>query len=83
MIEPVFTEVCPDYEPLRTLAVHMAANRFASSALLPMESFAAKVYQSGLDVIALSHFYHNSCAQILLRMGEVLPGKAVLLCRTI
>ena len=75
MIEPVFAEVCPDYEPLRTLAVHMAANRFASSVLLPRESFAAKVYHSGLDVIALSSFYHKSCAQVLLRMGEVLRGK--------
>ena len=48
MIEPIFAEVCPGYEPLRTLAVHLAANRFASSVLLPMESFVAKVYQLSL-----------------------------------
>jgi len=75
MMEPVFAEVCPDYEPLRTLAVHLAANRFASAVLLPRNTFEKKVSESGLDVIALANQYHKSCSQTLIRMGEVLQGK--------
>jgi len=75
MMEPMFVEVCPGYEPLRTLAVHLAANRFASAVLLPKETFEKKVYESGLDVITLANLYHKSCSQTLIRMGEVLHGK--------
>ncbi|MFC2005648.1 hypothetical protein ACFLVG_01645 [Chloroflexota bacterium] len=75
MIEPVFTEICPDYESLRTIAVHLAANRFATAVLLPKESFRDKAYETGLDVIALSKYYYKSCSQVLLRMGEVFHGK--------
>jgi len=75
MIEPVFAEVCLDYDPLRTSAVHLAANRFATAVLLPKEEFRKKVYETGFDVIALSKLYSKSCSQVLLRMGEVLQGK--------
>jgi hypothetical protein len=75
IMESVFTEVCPRYEPLRTIAVHTAANRFASAVLLPKDEFRAKVYETGLDVIALANLYRKSCSQVLLRMGEVLQGK--------
>lgn len=75
MIEPVFAELCPDYEPLRTIAVHQAANRFATAVLLPKESFRDKVYETGMDVVTLSKYYYKSCSQVLLRMGEVLYGK--------
>jgi len=74
MIEPVFAEICPDYEPLRTIAVHLAANRFATAVLLPKESFRVKAYETGMDVIALSQYYYKSCSQVLLRMGEVFQG---------
>ena len=75
MIEPIFTEVCPDYEPLRTIAIHRAANSFATAVLLPRAEFERKVYETGFDVIALSKLYSKSCSQVLLRMGEVLRGK--------
>ena len=75
MIEPVFAEVCPDYDPLRTSAVHLAANRFATAVLLPKEEFREQVYETGFDVIALSKLYSKSCSQVLLRIGEVLQGK--------
>lgn len=75
MIEPIFVEVCPEYEPLRTIAVHLAANRFAAAVLLPRKPFEDKVYETGLDVIALAKFYSKSCSQVLLRVGEVLQGK--------
>ncbi|MDN4186186.1 MAG: hypothetical protein QY871_03810 [Dehalococcoides mccartyi] len=75
MIEPVFTEVCLDYIPLRTTAVHLAANKFATAVLLPKEEFQDKVYETGFDVIALSKLYFKSCSQVLLRMGEVLQGR--------
>ena len=75
MIEPVFVEVCPDYEPLRTIAIHRAANSFATAVLLPRAEFERKVYETGFDVIALSKLYSKSCSQVLLRMGEVLRGK--------
>jgi len=75
MIEPVFTEVCPGYEPLRTIAIHLAANSFATAVLLPKADFEEKVYETGFDVIALSKIYSKSCSQVLLRMGEVLRGK--------
>lgn len=78
MIEPVFAEVCLDYDPLRTSAVHMAANRFATAVLLPKDEFREKVYETGFDVIALSKLYSKSCSQVLLRMGEVLQGKLFL-----
>ena len=75
MIEPVFAEVCPSYEPLRTIAVHLAANSFATAVLLPGNEFEEKVYETGFDVIALSGIFSKSCSQVLLRMGEVLRGK--------
>ena len=75
MMERIFPEVCPGYHPLRTLATHLAANRFATAVLLPRESFERKVYETGLDVIALADFHQKSCSQVLLRMGEVLQGK--------
>ena len=75
MMEPIFAGLYADYEPLRTLAVHLAANRFAASVLLPKDNFRAKAYETGLDVIALARFYSKSCSQVLLRMGEVLQGQ--------
>ena len=75
MMEPMFAELYADYEPLRTLAVHLAANRFATSVLLPKDNFRAKAYETGLDVIALARLYSKSCSQVLLRMGEVLQGQ--------
>ncbi|OBW61921.1 hypothetical protein [Dehalococcoides mccartyi] len=78
MIEPVFAELDTDYSPLRTNAVHLAANKFATAVLLPKEEFRDKVYESGFDVIALSKLYSKSCAQVLLRMGEVMQGSIFL-----
>jgi len=75
MIEPIFAEVCPGYEPLRTIAIHLAANSFATAVLLPKADFEEKVYETGFDAIALSEIYSKSCSQVLLRMGEVLRGK--------
>jgi len=70
MMERIFPEVCPGYRPLRTLATHLAANRFATAVLLPRESFESKMYETGLDVVALANFYQKSCSQVLLRMGR-------------
>ncbi len=78
MIEPVFAEVCSDYTPLRTSAVHLVANKFATAVLLPAEDFRERVYESGFDVICLSKLYSKSCSQVLLRMGEVLQGSIFL-----
>ncbi len=78
MMEHIFPEVCPGYRPLRTLATHLAANRFATAVLLPRESFEGKMYETGLDVIALADFYQKSCSQVLLRIGEVLQGRLFL-----
>ncbi len=78
MMETLFTEVHQGYEPLRTSARHIAANKFASAILLPEENFRGKVYETGMDVIALSKIYSKSCSQVLLRMGEVLQGKLFL-----
>jgi hypothetical protein len=75
MMDTLFVEVNPGYVPLKTTARHIAANKFASAVLLPQESFLGKVYQTGMDVIALSRLYSKSCSQVLLRMGEVLQGK--------
>jgi hypothetical protein len=75
MMERIFPEVCPSYRPLRTLATHLAANRFATAVLLPRKSFESKMYETGLDVIALADFHQKSCSQVLLRMGEVLQGR--------
>ena len=75
MMDPIFAELCPDYAPLRTIAVHLAANKFATAVLLPKETFREKVCETGFDVIALSKLYSKSCSQVLLRMGEVLRGK--------
>lgn len=75
MMERIFPEVCPGYCPLRTLATHLAANRFAAAVLLPRKSFESKMYKTGLDVVALADFYQKSCSQVLLRMGEVLQGR--------
>ena len=78
MIEPVFAELCPDYSPLRTSAVHLAANKFATAVLLPRDAFREKVYETGFDVVAMARFYSKSCSQVLLRMGEVLQGNVFL-----
>lgn len=78
MIDPVFAELYTDYSPLRTNAVHQAANKFATAVLLPKEEFRNKIYELGFDVIALSKFYSKSCSQVLLRMGEVLQGSVFL-----
>jgi len=78
MMEPMFVEACPGYEPLRTLAVHLSANRFASAVLMPRATFEKRVYQSGLDIISLASLYQKSCSQTLIRMGEVLQGKLFL-----
>jgi hypothetical protein len=78
MIEPVFAELCTEYSPLRTNAVHLAANKFATAVLLPTDEFRNKVYETGFDVIALSKLYSKSCSQVLLRMGEVLQGSVFL-----
>ena len=75
MMERVFPGVCPSYRPLQTLATHLAANRFATAVLLPRKSFESKMYETGLDVIALADFHQKSCSQVLLRMGEVLQGR--------
>jgi hypothetical protein len=75
MMERIFPEVCPGYRPLRTLATHLAANRFAAAVLLPRKSFESKMYETGLDVVALADFYQKSWSQVLLRMGEVLQGR--------
>ncbi|MBI4267186.1 MAG: hypothetical protein HY662_00190 [Chloroflexi bacterium] len=78
MIEPVLAELCTNYSPLRTNAVHLAANKFATAVLLPTDEFRDKVYETGFDVIALSKLYSKSCSQVLLRMGEVLQGSVFL-----
>jgi hypothetical protein len=75
IMENIFVEMHPDYEPLRTSARHIAANRFASAVLLPREEFTARVYETGLDVIELAGMYSKSYSQVLLRVGEVLQGK--------
>ncbi|MGI2335719.1 MAG: ImmA/IrrE family metallo-endopeptidase [Dehalogenimonas sp.] len=75
MMETLFTVVKPEYQPLKTSARHIAANRFASAVLLPEEKFRDRVYETGLDVIALSRIFSKSCSQVLLRMGEVLQSR--------
>lgn len=75
MMETIFGEVDPDYEPLRTSARHIAANQFASAVLLPKEKFKQSVYDTGLDVVALAKMYAKSASQVLLRMGEVLKDE--------
>ena len=75
MMETLFAEANPNYMPLRTIARHIAANKFASAVLLPEESFRQQVYETGLDIIALARLYSKSCSQVLLRMGEVLQGR--------
>ena len=72
IIEPVFSDVCPEYVPLRTSAVHVAANKFASAVLLPRDSFRDQAYRTGFDTIQMADLYSKSCAQVLLRIGEVL-----------
>ncbi len=78
IMEKYFVEIYPSYEPLRTSARHIAANRFASAVLLPQKGFTSDVYETGLDVIELAKLYSKSCPQVLLRMGEVLQGKLFL-----
>ena len=78
MMEKYFVEMCPTYEPLRTSARHIAANRFASAVLLPQKGFTSDVYETGLDIFELAKLYSKSCSQVLLRMGEVLQGKLFL-----
>lgn len=75
MMEPLFVKSYPGYQPLRTRALHFAANHFAAAVLLPQDRFVEDIYNTGFDVLALAKKYSKSCAQILLRMGEVLQGK--------
>jgi hypothetical protein len=75
LMEHMFVEICPDYQPLRTLAVHNAANGFAAAVLLPREEFRNKVFETGFDVVALGELYWKSCAQIIIRIAEVLQGE--------
>jgi hypothetical protein len=75
MMEPVFSQVSPGYGPLRTIALHRAANSFATAVLLPGEEFAKRVRETGFDPVALSKRYAKSCSQVLLRMGEVMRGQ--------
>jgi hypothetical protein len=75
IMERTFPSVCHGYRPLKTSAKHYAANKFAAAVLLPGESFARRVYETGFDVIELANHYSKSCSQVLLRMGEVLQGK--------
>ncbi|MGI2336844.1 MAG: ImmA/IrrE family metallo-endopeptidase [Dehalogenimonas sp.] len=75
MMETLFAEAEPSYDALRTSARHLAANRFATAVLLPKDDFTQKAYETGLDIVELASFYSKSCAQVLLRMGEVLQGK--------
>jgi len=74
MMEPVLAQISPNYEPLRTLALHRAANSFATAVLLPRDQFEERVRKTGFDVMALSNLYSKSCSQVLLRMGEVMHG---------
>jgi hypothetical protein len=78
MIEPVFGELCPGYNPLRTNAIHLVANKFATAVLLPKDEFKENIYGTGFDVIELAKVYSKSCAQVVLRMGEVLEGSIFL-----
>jgi hypothetical protein len=71
MMEPLFAEACPGYRPMQTRAKHIAANNFATAVLLPRKEFLTMALESGLDVIELARFYHKSCAQVMLRLGEV------------
>jgi len=75
IMERAFPGVCHDYSPLKTSALHVAANKFATAVLLPRESFTRKVYETGFDVIDLANYYSKSCSQVLLRIGEVLQGE--------
>ncbi len=75
MMETLFVEVNPGYEPLRTSARHTVANRFATAVLLPSPEFRKRAYETGLDVVELARLYSKSCSQVLLRMGEVLQGQ--------
>lgn len=75
IMERVFPGVCCDYDPLKTNALHFAANKFAAAVLLPGTSFEKKIYKSGFDIIELANSYSKSCSQVLLRIGEVLQGK--------
>ena len=78
IMESIFPSLCREYRPLRTVAKHYAANKFATAVLLPEESFIEKVYETGFDVIELANMYSKSCSQVLLRIGEVLQKKLFL-----
>ena len=78
MMEHVCADLCPDYRPLRTSAVHLAANRFATALLLPRDEYRSRAYQTGFDVIALGKLYPRSYSQLLLRIGEVVEGELFL-----
>lgn len=75
IMESVFPSLCREYKPLKTVAKHYAANKFATAVLLPEESFTEKVYETGFDVIELANSYSKSCSQVLLRIGEVFQKK--------
>ena len=69
MMETLFVEVDPGYEPLRTSARHAVANRFAADVLLPSPDFSKRAYETGLDIVELARLYSKSCSQVPLRMG--------------
>jgi hypothetical protein len=75
MMEPIFSRLCAGYRPLRTSAVHRAANRFAAALLLPREEYKKKVYRTGFDVLALGELYPRAYSQLLLRIAEVIDGE--------
>ena len=75
IMESILIKVYPAHRPLRTRALHIAANHFAAAFLLPENYFLQDIYNTGFDILDLARMYSKSCAQILLRMGEVLRGK--------
>jgi hypothetical protein len=78
IMESIFPILCREYKPLKTVAKHYAANKFATAVLLPEESFTEKVYETGFDVIELANNYSKSCSQVLLRIGEIFQKKLFL-----
>jgi len=75
LMEHVIAELCPTYQPLRTTAVHNAANRFAAAVLLPSQEFKKNAYETGFDIVALSELYWKSYPQVIIRIAEVLQGE--------
>jgi len=76
-METLFCEDNPTYIPLKTSARHLAANQFATAVLLPLLSFTAKVYDTGLDIIELSSQYSKELFAVLLRMEKCCMGSCL------